>query len=216
MLPNDVKPYKLLSFDETLPQFKDKSNVKDKAYEEGFNLGKQKGYEEGYKQGYEEGLKKGYTEGLKSAEFEIKQKINQLENTVQTLINLIEELQSFKEKEFKNLLPQIISFALNVAKKVVSFKISTDKEVILSIVKEALQSLPISDEKILIKLNPEDYKVVSENIEKLGINKSSIFIEPSELIRKGEYLIETSSQYIESTIQDRFKEIEDAVNSILP
>ncbi|MCS7203116.1 MAG: FliH/SctL family protein [Thermodesulfovibrio sp.] len=213
LLPENIRPYIPLSFDETL-KYSNEAGIEEKAYREGFNFGKQKGYEEGYSRGYEEGIKKGYSEGFKNAEIEIKQKINQLEGIIQILLNLIDELKSFKEKEFRKNFPQILNFALKIAEKVVLSKIFLDRDTILPIIKEILQTLPLQEEKILIKLNPEDYIVVLENLENFGINKNNLSLEPSDSIEKGGYLIETKTQYIESTIQDRLKEIENALNSL--
>ncbi|MEN2994789.1 MAG: FliH/SctL family protein [Thermodesulfovibrio sp.] len=216
MLSNEIKPYILLSFDEDKRVIIDKEENKlkedyiKKGYEEGFN----KGYKEGYENGYNEGFKKGYEEGYGKSQGEIKQKSEELSKTTQFFKELIRELSIFKEKQIESFLPQILNFAIKIAEKIVAVKISLDKEVVLSIIKETIKSIPFSEERVIIKLNPEDYNFISEKVNKLGIDSKKLQLEPSSEITKGGCIIETQSNHIVSTVEQRFKEIESALYSV--
>lgn len=216
MLSNEIKPYILLSFDEDKRVIIDKEENKlkedyiKKGYEEGFN----KGYKEGYENGYNEGFKKGYEEGYGKSQGEIKQKSEELSKTTQFFKELIRELSIFKEKQIESFLPQILNFAIKIAEKIVAVKISLDKEVVLSIIKETIKSIPFSEERVIIKLNPEDYNFISEKVNELGIDSKKLQLEPSSEITKGGCIIETQSNHIVSTVEQRFKEIESALYSV--
>ncbi|MGC9044996.1 MAG: FliH/SctL family protein [Thermodesulfovibrio sp.] len=189
MLHRKVRPYVPLSFDEN----------KKTPQESKIN---------------EEIIKKGYEEGFNKGQKEIKEKSDELSKTTEVFKNLIKELREFKHKQIESLLPQILKLAFQIAEKVVATKISLDKEATLSIVKEALKTIPLSEEKIIIKISPEDYDYISQKIDELEIDRASIQIEPSDEI-KGGCSIETQSQHIVSTVEQRLKEIENALNSIL-
>lgn len=212
LLPKEIKPYNFLCFDENKKpverqETKFDEEIIKKGYEEGFN----KGYEEGFN----EGFKKGYEDGFEKSQKEIKEKSYELEKTTEIFKNLIKELTEFKQKQLEFFFPQILKLAFQIAEKIVATKISLDKEVTLSVVKEALQSVPLNEEKIIIKVNPEDYGFISQKIETLEVERSRLQIEPSTEIARGGCSIETQSQHIVSTIEQRLKEIENALNSIL-
>jgi len=213
LLPDGVKPYNLLSFDENkksvekAQENKFNEEIVKKGYDEGFNRGYEAGFNEGFNKGYEEGLKKGQNE--------IKEKADELLKATEIFKNLIKELTEFKQKQIEFFLPQILKLSFQIAEKVVATKISLDKEVTLSIVKEALKAVPLNEERIVIKLNPDDYRFISQKIDELEIDKARLQIEPSAEITEGGCSIETQSQHIVSTIEQRFKEIENALNSII-
>lgn len=217
MLSNEIKPYIPLSFDEDKRVTIDKKENKlkedyiKKGYEEGFS----KGYKEGYEKGYNEGFKKGYDEGYSKSQGEIKEKSEELFKTTQFFKELIRELSIFKERQIESFLPQILNFAIKIAEKIVAIKVSLDKEVVLSIVKETIKSIPFSEERVIIKLNPEDYNFISEKINELGIDSKKLQLEPSSEITKGGCIVETQSNHIVSTVEQRFKEIENALYSVL-
>lgn len=213
LLPEDIKPYVPLSFDENkkIAIEKHENNFDEdlikKGYEQGFN--------KGYEAGYNEGLSKGYEEGFSKSQREIKEKSDDFFRATQFFKNIIKELSLFKEKQIEFFLPQILKFAFKIAEKIVSTKIALDREVTFSIVKETLKSVPFNEDRIIIKLNPEDYDFIANKINELEIDKAKLQIESSPDITKGGCWIETQSQHIVSTIEQRLKEIENALNSVI-
>ncbi len=212
MLPKEIKPYNFLCFDENK---KPVERQHPKFNEEIIKKGYEEGLKKGYEAGFNEGLKKGYEEGFEKSQREIKEKSYEFVKAAEIFKNLIKELTEFKQKQVEFFLPQILKLAFQIAEKIVATKISLDKELTLSIVKEALKAVPLNEEKIIIKVNPEDYGFISQKIEELEIEAIHFQIEPSTEITQGGCSIETQSQYIVSTIEQRFKEIENALNSVL-
>jgi len=208
--PDNIKPYVPLPFDENkkiIEHHENKPNedVMERGYKDGYN----KGYEDGHKQG----VNKGYEEGFNKSQNEIKEKSNELDRITEVFKNMIKELTEFKDKQIEFFLPQILRFSFKIAEKIVATKIALDKDVTFSIVQEALKAVPFSEEMIIIKLNPDDYEIISEKINELDIDRTKLQIEPSNDIKKGGCWIETQSQHIISTIEQRFKEIENALNT---
>ncbi len=213
LLPEDIKPYIPLSFDENKRIAID--TQENKFNEELIKKGYEQGFNKGYETGYNEGLNKGYEDGFNKSQKEIKEKSDEFFKAAQFFNNIIKELSQFKEKQIEFFLPQILKFAFKIAEKIVATKISLDKEVTFSIVKETLKSVPFNEDRIIIKLNPEDYDFISDKINQLDIDTTKLQIESSPEITKGGCWIETQSQHVISTIEQRLKEIENALNSVI-
>lgn len=209
LLPKGIKPYTPLSFDET--QKSAVREIEDEKYKEHLK----KGYQDGYTAGYDEGLKKGYEEGIKKAQSEIKKRSEKLNKLIETLKKSAEELSTLKSDNIKNFLPEILKLSIKIAEKIVTTKISIDKSLIIAIVKEALKSVPLHEERVIIRLNPEDYNFLKENLKELDITDTKLEIEPSADIRQGGCYIETISKDIDSTLEQKIKEIEDALSSVI-
>jgi len=210
LLSEDIKPYVPLSFDENKKSTAERKE-KGKRREE---IKYEQGYSSGYKDGYNEGITKGYEEGIRKGEREIKEKTEQLTETIKIFKNLTKELTVFKEEQMKFFLPYFLKLSFKIAEKIVSTKISLDRDVIVSVVKEALKAIPLNEERIIIKLNPDDYNLIIERIDELEIDRTKLQIEQSPEIKKGGCLIETKTQHIDSTVEQKFKEIENAINSV--
>lgn len=213
----NIKPFVPSSFDdriESISNFEGKEQralQKKKGHEESL----QEAYDKGFKKGYEDGIKQGYEEGLKKAENEITEKIANLNKSIEIFSKAIAEVADFKEQQIKLLMPQIIRLSLTIAEKLVAKKIEFDKEIIIPVLKEALSMVPHEEEKIVVKLNSEDYHLVLREIEKFEAFKDKLQLEASMEIKKGDCLIESRSVTVEAKLEEKLKEIEDALNKLL-
>lgn len=212
-----IKPFIPSSFDE-----KNNNLKRDNSYDEDDERIAQKinelsksAHEKGFNEGYKEGFKKGKEDALKKGEEEIHEKIEKLNIAIEIFKKLTEELTNFKEKQLEFFLPQIMKLAFKISEKIVATKITLDREVTLEILKEALSAVPIHEEKILVKLNPEDYELISNKIDELKLSKTKIRLEPLKKLKRGELEIETESFHIVSTLEQKLEEIENALNTII-
>lgn len=203
-----IKPYIPSPFDEKINREAKLENIPElmQIYEKAKNQGYEEGFQKGFEQGYEEGLKKSSDE-MRKQEKTIKEKISQLDK-------LLKEISNFKSEQIRNFLPEIVNLSLKIAKKIVSTEISINKNIALNIIKETLKEIPLT-EQIIIKINPEDFKNLSAELKELISENSAIKIIPSSEINQGGCYIEAQEQIIDSTIEEKFKEIENALNSVL-
>ncbi|GEM_PF-601901 len=214
---DNVKPFIPYSFDEKKKP-KEESKPKEEKTEISTETYEQKlkeGYEKGYNQGYEEGFNKGYKEGIKKSNEELKIKTQEINTVIGTLNKLLQELANFKQQQLNFLLPQILKLSFKIAEKIVASKISMDREVTIAILKEALNAVPVNEEKITIKLNPEDYDFITNNLSELQIDPHKVQIEASEKIKRGDCSIETESLQIVASVEEKLKEIENAINTLI-
>jgi flagellar assembly protein FliH len=179
-----------------------KEEIIEKGYKEGFN----KGYLEGHKKGYKEGFEK----GKKEAEERYKKLKEKLEKDFQEKIKSLSTFLENLEKEVQNLIinmdKEVLNLATEIAKKLVLKEIQTDPEIPLRIIKEALNYIAEGTE-LYIKVNPEEYKFLEENIFKYIPPSQKVKLIPDESISKGGVFIETSMGVIDATFEKRWKKL---------
>jgi flagellar assembly protein FliH len=159
----------------------------------------------GFEKGYAEGLASGIKEGQK----EISERLGRLES-------VIRELHGVKERKIEELLPEIVDLSLDIARKIIHRKIEQDREIIVSVVREAIHRLG-REEKMTIRVNPADYDTMISNIAMLKeeTRLRDVTIEPSASVSPGGCTIETPSGEVDARIEEQIKEIGDAITTAL-
>uniref|UniRef100_A0A7V4JPT1 Flagellar assembly protein FliH n=1 Tax=Thermodesulfobacterium geofontis TaxID=1295609 RepID=A0A7V4JPT1_9BACT len=189
---------------------KEKNKIKEEGFEKGYKEGFNRGYLEGYKKGHKEGFEK----GEKEAEEKYKNLATKLETEFQEKIKIIETFFKNTEKEIQesiiNMDKEILNLALDIANKLTLKEIKADPEIPLRIIKEALNYIAEGTE-LNIKVNPEEYKFLEENLSKYIPPSQKIKLIPDESISKGGVFIETSLGVIDATFEKRWKKLLDSL-----
>lgn len=160
------------------------------------------------KQAGEKGYDAGYKNGTQAGEQAVAEQISRLGG-------IIKGIEDFKEKKIKELRPDIVDLALDIARKIISKEIELDKNIVMYIVQDALKKVEEDEEKIIIKVNPQDYEVMISNIEFLKEESGvkNIIVEPSSSISTGGCYIETSTGEIDARLEEKIKEVEDVIGT---
>jgi flagellar assembly protein FliH len=177
----------------------------EKGYEEKRRDELRKSESEGFDKGYAEGL----ASGIKEGEKEIRERLERLES-------VIRELDGVKERKIEEVLPEIVDLSLDIARKIIHRKIEQDREIIVSVVREAIHRLG-REEKMIIRVNPADYDTMISNIDLLReeTRLRDVTVEPSASISPGGCTIETPSGEVDARIEEQIKEIRDAITTAL-
>ncbi len=151
---------------------------------------------------------KGYAEGKAAGIQEENAKITASVNDFQIIISSFERLKSeiYKQSE-----TNAVKIALAVAKKIVLREVSVDKDIILSVVKQALGKI-MGQEHIKIKINPDDLKIIKKHgidNSELPFNKGIAVFEEDPEITCGGCVVETDSGDIDARIESQLLLIED-------
>ncbi len=157
------------------------------------------------KQAYIQGFAKGEMAGLESGKNKFKAVLNNFRHAVLELEKVRKEIYTDAEKKAVNL-------ALAIAKKIVCHEITTNQEVVLNVVKEALTKV-VDHGKIMIKISPSDIELVkNSDHEFLNIfdNIKNITFEEDESISDGGCVIETDFGDIEARIEKQFQVVDEA------
>ena len=189
---------------------KEIESPEEKAKKEGFEIGYKEGLNKGYLEGHKRGYKEGFEKGKKEAEERYKKLENILKKDFQEKIQSINTFLKNLEKESKELIlnmdKEVLNLALNIAQKLILKEIERDPEISLRLIKEALNYIAEGTE-LNIKVNPEEYKFLEENLLKYISPSQKIKLIPDESISKGGIFIETSLGVIDATFEKRWKKL---------
>ena len=135
--------------------------IRQSAYEDGFNEGKEAGHVKGLEEGKLEGLAAGHQEGLtQGLEEGLAQGAEEVQKNIISWESLIERLHNPLEKLDDNAEYQLVRLATSLAEQITRCEVQTSPQIILQALKQAVDALPISEQKLIINLHPEDLAFV--------------------------------------------------------
>ncbi len=137
----------------------------------------------------QQGLEEGKEEGMREA------------------IRYLTEIHLLKEKMFKDLEPQIIQMAFQIAEKIIAQKIQKD-EVLLGIVRQAISSA--LGNKITVYVHPQDMEKIRSQekslLERLDVGQSVHFKE-DENIKAGGCKVESELGVLDAQLETQLEAI---------
>lgn len=158
---------RLLGSEEAVTQ--DTEDIQRQAYEEGFTSGEKAGFAEG------------------------EQKASLL---IERLEKIVKEITVFRENLVSDLEPKVIDLAVAIARKIIIEEISTRPEVIVTMVKAALEKLQRVG-TITIKINPALHELFKKNKSGLiDIHQDIIFDVTSNVPLKGPLVIGETEEVV--------------------
>ncbi len=162
------------------------------AHEEGYETGKKEGYQAGYQAGYDEGYKKGYGTG----EEDVKAASIRLSQICRALLEPIPSQDDQLEKVLLELIESI-------CRQVVRRELLADSQSITLIVKEALDCLNPAVQRIRIHLNPDDLRVVQEQLRSQEAWDEAWQLLPHQSISPGGCIIDADNSLIDARAEKR-------------
>lgn len=185
------------------PAYEREQQLKRKIKEEyvnGFNKGHNEGYEKGYTEGYEEGYAK-----IKE---ELEQKyVDQFRKKTEEFYNILagfeEKLSAYTGAYDQIVVTMILQFAEKIIRREIQNR-SNVEETIRAAIKKVMGA-----SKVIIKINPADYSLLSEE-GKINIFEDAftkIHFEVSEAIEIGGCYIETEIGNVDAQIQTQIDEL---------
>lgn len=155
---------------------------------------------------YEKGFVEGEKAGIEAVTKKVEPALNNFNQAATELENIAKKIHLNAERES-------IDLALAIAKKIVGHEIATNKEVVLSVVKEALKDV-VDPEKIRIRMSPSDMEVLRDakfQFSKYVDNIEAIIFEEDETIGCGGCVIETNLGNIDARIEKQLQAVEQAL-----
>jgi flagellar assembly protein FliH len=182
--------------------------IRQSAYEDGFNEGKQEGYEaglisgteEGEKQGYQAGFEKGQAEGLEQGKVTIDEQNLQWQS-------LIERLHVPLKKLDDNVEYQLVRLAMTLAEKIAQCEVKTNSQIILQTLKRGVAALPISEQSLTISLHPDDLNFVQEVYSSEFCAKKQWDLQGDPTLLRGDCQIITKTSSIDHCFESHIKNI---------
>ena len=133
--------------------------------------------------------------------------------TLQTMSHIVAETSELKKKILENAEEQIMELSLAVAGKVLHLEVTTNREVVRSVLKDAIKNI-VDRENMKIRMHPQDFRymmeVKADFLQSFDGIKNVVF-EQDESIQQGGAIIETLFGEVDARLDQQFQEIITAV-----
>ena len=178
----------------------DKAKVTLDVAEKEAEVLKRSAFEEGYEEGVTEGMKKGHEEAKNS----VKDLLKIFQSGIGDLANLRKNVFDHSEGE-------IIDLVLMVAKKVIHEELMINRDVVLNVIKAAMQNI-LHKEKMTIRINPEDFDYAvscKPDLQAYVEDLRNVVMEKDDTISRGGCIIITETGKVDAQLDNSFTEVED-------
>lgn len=156
-------------------------------------------YDEAFQQGLQEGREKGFQKGLNESRDQIGEKLAQLNSMIATF-----------DKPFKNLDQKIeeelVALSMLVAKQLVRRELKIDPGQVIAVVREAMSILPVSSQKVSLRLHPDDAALVRSAFALEEVDLAWTIAE-DPLLSRGGCEIVTETSRIDATVEKRLSAV---------
>lgn len=149
----------------------------------------------------QEGYDKGFEEGKRQAE-------RGLANVFKALREAVEELAGLREQVMRQSEEDLLKLAVTIARKVVHQEIATDRMILARIVAAAVNSAT-EREDIVIRLNPEDYRLVAahRHLYLNGFDDRILDLKSDDSVTPGGCIVDTAMGEIDARTDAQIDEI---------
>ncbi len=153
---------------------------------------------------YTKGYNEGYQAGTEESERNYEQILLEKNEEFYNILTEMEERFAEYEESFAKI---VIEVSSKMASKILHREIS-NKSIIQETLSEALTQV-ITSNKILVKINPEDMKILEANENGIGAHQgfAKIRFEPDPSIERGGCFVETELGNIDAQISSQINEI---------
>jgi len=179
----------------------------------GFDLGRVKdalakkvqlAEQESYERGLSEGVRKGR---------ELQR--NETLQTLQAMASIVKETSKLKKSILENEEQQIIQLSLAIAEKVIHLEVTTNREVIRGVLKEAIKNIG-DRENMKIRVHPQDFhfmlEIKSDFLHGFDGIKNIVFEEDESILRGGA-IIETLCGEVDARLDPQYNELNTSITS---
>ena len=155
------------------------------------------------KEAYEKGFAQGEKAGMELGE-------KRFDSILKGFTETLEGVRKIKEEVYRNSEQEMMELVLAIARKIIQKEVSTDRKIILDIVKAALKYVA-DQEDIRVRLNPSDLEFASQYKGEIldGIEKAT-FESDVEVLR-GDAVIESNYGIIDCGIEKHLQKVEEAL-----
>lgn len=146
--------------------------------------------------------KEGYKNGLLEAE-----------NEISMLKDTLSQIVSARKEAYEEMSGHILEIALEVAKKIIKKEVSLSNDVLKSVLAEVFNELGSNEEKIMVKVNPEDVEFAKASIPEILADSpidAKIIVTSDELVEKGSCTVVASNGVIDANFTTQLSIIQNA------
>ncbi|MET1255044.1 FliH/SctL family protein [Aliikangiella maris] len=143
---------------------------------------------------YQEGFNQGKDEGLQNGQALIQQQSQLLQQVITQLANPVEQCGEKTQQ-------QLVQLAFAIARQIVRRELQQDPAQLIAIIREALRLLPVGSQNIVIALHPEDATIVSQALNIDDQDESANWqIKTDPSVEKGSAQVTTENSKVDASI----------------
>jgi flagellar assembly protein FliH len=154
---------------------------------------------------YEQGFKDGYENAKNEFEKIYKERFIKKVDEFNKILSSVDEKISVYDREFQDF---VVQLSFEIAQKIVRKEIQKES-VIESVLKDSLRKI-LGANSVIIKIHPEDYKIINEDNNKslfFDESFSKIKFEKDDRIEQGGCVVETEIGNVDARIMSQFNEL---------
>ncbi|WP_133407625.1 flagellar assembly protein FliH [Parashewanella tropica] len=170
--------------------------AREQGFQQGFNQGLEKGKLEGLEKGHEEGFAQGKEQGLEQGLTEAKEMLQRLEQLVQQ----IEQPLSVVDSQIE---ASLLMLSTNLAKAIVATEINTHPQHIHNVLRQGIESLPLKNQPVNIRLHPQDVELVEQAYSASMLEKKQWQFEADPSLSVGDCFIESQKSSVDLKVKNR-------------
>ena len=159
------------------------------------------GFAQGHQEGFDKGMAEGYEAGQQKGLMEMRQQLvaeqQRFQKLVQALLNPIAE----QDNDLEKLLLDVIC---TLTESVVQRELIMDSSHIVTLVKAAVNALPVGSKNLRVCLNPDDLAAVETYAEEQQLNWQFV---GDEQLAPGGCRIETSESRVDFSVEKRLQTV---------
>lgn len=177
--------------------------IQKNAYDEGFAKGQadgfQQGQKEGKQQGYQEGLEQGRKKGYDENQHLLQQQAAAFVKLMGTLSEPLKELDQQVENE-------LVRLVIAIATKLYKRELKTDPARVVAAIRDGVSVLPISAQKIIVTMHPEDVELVRSILE-VNNETSPWQLKEDPLITRGGCVVDSEQSHVDVTVENQLSSV---------
>ena len=190
------------------PTMAEIEQIRVEAEQEGFEQGKIEGHSQGLEQGKLEGLELGHAECFAGGEqqgYEVGQvKLNEVLEQLTQLVKQFEQPLMLLDAEIE---AEVLTLAINLAKSTVGHELKTHPEHILSVLRQGVDSLPIKEQQVKLRLHPDDATLVTQLYSDAQLQKNHWDIEADPSLNPGDCIINSMRSSVDLRVEERMRQV---------
>ena len=163
---------------------------------EGLEKGRLAGLEQGHSEGFEQGKEQGHEAGLQAAA--------EMLQRFEALLEQFEKPLSILDTEIEK---ELLSTSMSLAKAVIGHELRTHPEHILSALRQGVDSLPIKEQKVNIRVTPADETLISGLYSSAQLEKNRWDIQADPSLSPGDCIISSGRSHIDMTVDTRIQHV---------
>jgi flagellar assembly protein FliH len=159
---------------------------------------------EGYQQGMAQGLAAGHAEGMAQGREQAQSELERLRSIADTFAQAVGNAD-------ETIASDVLDLALHLARNMVRTAFEVKPELIIPVVREAIEYLPSLQQPALLMLNPADINIVRAGIGE-ELDKGGWRVVPDPQVARGGCRIDTASNQIDAQAATRWQRLSHALS----